>query len=372
MTAAFKNDIEYSKQLFKEFEDICYFHDVSMETPNINISDAKTHFGSWDPTSRTLSISRYLIKTYPWHVVIEVLKHEMAHQYVTDILKTRSGHGPLFQQACQKLGVHPQFARSGGNISSDMMCLHKALSPDAEKMTKKVEKLLSLATSDNEHEAQLASKKANDLIQKHNLNRLKRNNFRKNDQVTYIVITHKKKRIESIQKSLLAILRDFYFVNTVTTNLYDAQDQLAYRSMVLFGTPENLQVAEYVYHYLFRSVKSLWNENRIKFGYTRKDKVSFDMGFTRGIRARLEQTQLKDAVADTGTKTMAITSSTLVSIMKQKNKTEVKRVFPKLKKSTYGSHFKGSAYKNGYKNGKSTLIKKAIHKKDSGTTPLLS
>jgi len=372
VTTAFSNDIEYSRQLLEEFENICYFHGVRLKTPNINISDSKAVYGSWEPASRTLSISRYLIDEYPWYVAIEVLKHEMAHQYETDILKSNTGHGPSFKHACKKLGVHPSFVKASGNISSDMLDLTRTLAPEAERMIKKVEKLLSLATSDNEHEAQQASKKANNLIQKYNLDRLKPRSHGSSDKVTYAVITHKKKRIESIQKSILAILRDFYFVDTVTCKFYDAQDLNSYQSMVLLGTQENLQAAEYVYHYLYRTGKTLWSDNRVKFGYTRKDKVSFDMGFTNGIRRTLKKAQSQVAVAGEGSKAMAVTFKALTAAVRQKNQTEVTRLFPKLRRSSYGSHFRGAAYNNGYQNGKSTLIKKGIHNKKAGATVLLS
>jgi len=304
--------------------------------------------------------------------VLEILKHEMAHQYESDVLKTSPGHGASFKQTCQKLGVHPNFIKSNGDITSDMLDLTTTLASDAEKMIKKVEKLLSLATSDNEHEAQQASKKANDLIQKHNLDRLEPCSHDSYDQVTYCVFTHKKKRVESIQKSILAILREFYFVDTVTCTRYDPQDLDSYKSIVLFGTQENLLVAEYVYHYLYRTGKTLWSHNRVKSGYTRRDKVAFDMGFTNGIKTTLEKARSQITVPDKGSKTMTVTFKALATAIRQKNQAEVTRLFPKLKRSSYGSYFRGNAYNDGYQKGKSTLIKKGIHNNKAGATPLLT
>ncbi len=372
MTTQLENNIKYSKQLVEEFEDICYQHGIDLKRPHIHISESKSVYGSWEPVSRTLSISRYLIEEHPWTVVIEVLKHEMAHQYESEILKFRPGHGPSFKQACEKLGVHPGFVKARGNISSDMLDLKKTLAPEAGRMIKKVEKLLSLATSDNEHEAQLASKKANDLIQKYNLDRITSGRQDNNYPVTYSVITHKKKRIESIQKSILAILRDYYFVDTVTCKLFDAKDLDSYQSMILFGTRANLQVAEYVYHYLYCTGKTLWDENKGKFHYTRKDKVSFDMGFTKGIRATLETAQSRIAVTNIKSKAVTLSFKTLAATIREKNQVEITRVFPKLEKYAYGSHTRGAAYNNGYQNGKSTVIKKGIHHKKAGTSALLS
>jgi hypothetical protein len=159
MEKIYCKEIAWINQVLEEYEDILYYHGVHMDKPSFSISESKRHYGSWEPDTRTISISRYFIEKYPWYLVIEMLKHEMAHQYVSEVLKEESIHSLPFKKACQKLGVHPEFCKASIDISSIIAKLKKELSPRAEKMISKVEKLLSLGKSDNEHEARLASKR---------------------------------------------------------------------------------------------------------------------------------------------------------------------------------------------------------------------
>ncbi|WP_022669351.1 DUF2786 domain-containing protein [Desulfospira joergensenii] len=362
--------ILWSRQLIVEFQNICHSHGICMKLPGVNISESKVHYGLWEPGSKTLSISRHLIEDYPWPVVLEILKHEMAHQYVSEVIKGEEIHGPLFKEACQRLGVHPDFIRAGGAITSDMLIQDKDLSPRAGLMIRKIEKLLSLANSDNEHEARLASKKANDLIQKHNLDLFKDKDHGQKSRATYRVITHKRKRIESLQKSILGILRDFYFVDTVTSSIYDPHEGESFRSIVLFGLQENLEVAEYVYHYLLGTGKKFWKESRQRHGYQRGDKVSFDIGFVNGIRKTLEKSNPpEEPPAGIDKRFPAVTLNALIN---KENQIELNRVFPRLRKIAYGRHRKGAAYEKGYEKGEKTLIKKGIHHRRTGLPPLLN
>ena len=97
----------------------------------------------------------------PWGAVIEVLKHEMAHQYVHEVLgeTEQTPHGRAFREACARMGVD---ARASGV-------------PDAppgtgeEKIVERITRLLALAESPNRHEAEAAMAAAQRLMLKHNL-----------------------------------------------------------------------------------------------------------------------------------------------------------------------------------------------------------
>jgi hypothetical protein len=68
---------------------------------------ASTHtLGRYDYGQRVLSVSQALALEKPWSTVLEVLKHEMAHQYVFEILGVldETAHGPAFREVCEKLG----------------------------------------------------------------------------------------------------------------------------------------------------------------------------------------------------------------------------------------------------------------------------
>lgn len=73
-------EIRWAAQLAREHRTISWRYGVNLTTPIINISSGKKTVGWWDDRKKTLSISDHLIKTEIWDVVLEVLKHEMAHQ----------------------------------------------------------------------------------------------------------------------------------------------------------------------------------------------------------------------------------------------------------------------------------------------------
>jgi len=76
------------------------------------------------------------------------LKHEMAHQFVHEVLgEQEAPHGPAFRATCARLGIDQ---RAGG-------LPQPAQSADQRRLLERVHKLLALAQSDNQHEAEAAA-----------------------------------------------------------------------------------------------------------------------------------------------------------------------------------------------------------------------
>ncbi|THB80153.1 MAG: DUF2786 domain-containing protein, partial [Desulfobacteraceae bacterium] len=358
-------EILWAGQLLKEFEQVCISHGLNLRRPAFNISESAIQYGSWDPVTRRLSISRHLIENHPWHIVVEVLKHEMAHQYVNEVVKARETHGPIFRKACKMIGVHPFFMGAGNVMSSDIPGLTGKISSRAGALIQRIEKLLSLTRSANEHEARLAAEKAQELIQKHNLEQFspeaERNLTENQDPMDfragYRVITHKKKRIESFQKGIAGILIEFYFIDVVTAGIYDAHDHDTYKSLVLFGTWENLEAAEYVYHYLFSTGNRLWKAAKRSHGYGSRERVSFLMGFLQGIRDNLELARMPKGEVNADRGAVIEAMSALTESLRQQNRMEIQRVFPRLSRGRRSMYRLGDAYDQGVKTGKNTTIR---------------
>src|SRR3974390_2566830 len=74
--------------------------------PTLELVANRGPLGRWLPATRTLEISRPLVLDHPWGAVIEVLKHEMAHQYVHEVLgeTSQTPHGRAFRDSCAGLG----------------------------------------------------------------------------------------------------------------------------------------------------------------------------------------------------------------------------------------------------------------------------
>ena len=133
----------------------------ALKTPQIALSDATSFLARWLRALSTIEFSRaFVAKAESWGVVIEVLKHEMAHQYVHEILgEDESPHGPAFRAACERLGID---ARARGLPDAQ-------LDPAGQRVLERVHKLLALAESDNRHEAEAAAAAAQRLMLRHNL-----------------------------------------------------------------------------------------------------------------------------------------------------------------------------------------------------------
>ena len=364
-------EIRWALQLSREHKSISRQYGADLTTPTINISSGESNLGWWNSKTKTISISSHLIKTEVWDLVLEVLKHEMAHQYVFEFYDDADIHGKYFKLACKKLGVHPAFIAGGKDYPEKLQNFKGKLPADAKKMLRKVEKLMALGQSANQAEAQSASRKANYLLNKYNLQRI--NSGDDNPDIKYLTICHKKKRIESIQRALLSILKNYYYVNCLTSYTYHAQDDTVYKSIVLVGKEEALKVAEYAYHFLIDAGQNLWQNFKKQKNGKRGDKLSFDMGFIAGIehnhKMMFEHSEIKI------NKDTFLPVKTVRSLMEQnqrENQTEVSRLFPRLRTVRYGRHQASSdAFKEGFKNGKNTHINKGMTSRGTKISGLL-
>lgn len=359
-------EIRWALQLSREHREICWQYGVDLATPTINISSGEKKLGWWSSGTNTISISSHLIKTEVWDLVIEVLKHEMAHQYVFEFYGNADIHGKYFKLACKKLGVHPAFIAGGKDYPERLQNFKGELPADARKMLRKVEKLMALGQSGNEAEAQAASRKANYLLTKYNLQKL--NTGDGNLDIQYLTICHKKKRIESIQRALLPVLKAYYYVNCLTSQTYHAQDDTVYKCIVLVGKKESLTVAEYVYHFLIDAGQTLWQNFKRQNNAKRGDKISFDMGFIAGIKHNhkmmFEHPQLKH---NQDTFLPVKTVKALMEKNQIQNQQELSRLFPRLRTIRYGRYQASSdAFKQGFENGKKTHINKGVTSRGTG------
>ncbi len=250
----------------------------ALRPPLIALSDGMGTLGTWSPTGRTLSLSRSLVTTRPWGVVVEILKHEMAHQYVDEVLRAdETPHGPAFQDVCRRLQIDPA---AGG------------LPDSASKAMRKVQRLLALSGSDNEHEAQSAARAARRLMLRHNLSEsdgTSRFGFRQ-------LGTPSGSR-PLYGKLLAAILVDHFFVSGIWVSAVAVKTGKRGRVLEICGSPENLEVACWMHSFLLQSADRLWKAHREQTGAPGRDRQRFFAGVMMGVRQQLEAQQRQDEEA---------------------------------------------------------------------------
>ena len=278
-------------QLYKEHERICWQYGVRLPVPVIEISDSTTTWGSWHPAVRMIRISAGLIRHSTWDVVINILKHEMAHQIVSELFASRDAHGDPFDRACDMVGLPPEFRGASGDLPRIIPgpAERASLSPH-HQMLVKIEKLLALAESGNEHEALLAMEKANHLIAKYNISRIEQ---RRQSEYDCIIINPKKKRIENYQRKICAILTNHFFVKIILSDLFDADLCCTHKTIEILGARENVLMAHYVYSFLLAQMDCLWQQYQRTHTTTGRQKRSYRLGVADGFHRKLAAQQGK-------------------------------------------------------------------------------
>ena len=252
----------------------------ALKQPLISLSDGETALGLWQPERRSLSISVSHVERDPWLEVMETLRHEMAHQYVSEVLRVdgERPHGEAFRQACHKLRCSPRAraaAAAGADDGSD------------PRVLRLIKKTLSLAASPNEHEAQAAVDKARDLLLRYNvdlveLDRARSFGIRRLGPV--------KGRRTSYELWLALLLQDFFFVEVLWVFDYDAARDKSGTVLQVHGTATNLEMADYTYSYLVELLERLWQQYRRERGLkSNRERQRYYAGVLEGFHRKLQQ-----------------------------------------------------------------------------------
>jgi hypothetical protein len=204
------------------------------------------------PEVRAIEIARRLVLEHPWGVVVEVLKHEMAHQYVHEVMgkHDESAHGPAFRELCERLGID---AGAAGLPAAS------ATTAEDARVLGRIARLLALAESANVHEAQAAMNAAQRLMLKHNLesvadHRRPGYGFRHLGKPTG--------RVGEADRLLGAILGKHFFVEVIWVPVYRPEEGKRGSVLEVCGTPANLEMAAYVHAFLTHAADHLWQEHK--------------------------------------------------------------------------------------------------------------
>ena len=253
----------------------------ALREPLLRLGRSQQQLGRWDGSIRTITISELHIKRDPWLWVMDTLRHEMAHQYVEEVLEVRNEnpHGPAFREACKRLRCLPKDADCNQLAGHE---LHKE-----EKLARKLRKVLSLTSSPNEHEAEVALRKARFLMLKYNIDLVEMDAER---QFEMRCLGQIKGRHMSYELWLASILNEFFFVEVIWAQSYDALRDRMGTVLQVFGTPCNLDMAEYIYDYLAQTIHGLWGSYRANRGInSNRERQCYFAGVLEGFYRKLQQ-----------------------------------------------------------------------------------
>lgn len=315
----------------------------ALRPPRLTLSDSRTTLGQWRPLTRTIALSTDLVHHQPWRVVEEVLAHEMAHQYVHEVLGVTDEppHGPAFQRVCRDAG-----------ISADATGLPHVDGEDP-RVLRRIRKLLALATSDNRHEAEAAMRRAHRLMLEHNIETADagaRFDFRQ--------IGPAKLRFFAWEKAIWGLLGRHFFVQIVSVPVYLPQRDRWGTTAEAIGTPENLDLAEHVEAWLRTTALRLWAAH--KRNRKAKDRNAFLTGVILGFSEKLSRSARE--AAETG---LVWTGDPALAEYQTAR-------YPRLRAARRTSIRVGSAYRAGRAEGEQLVLHRPIRASARRTGRLLT
>jgi hypothetical protein len=251
-----------------------YLRDA-LRPPSFELHAGESTLGRWYRERRLITLSRKLVFEHSWGVVEEVLKHEMAHQFADEVWNAHdeTAHGFGFRAACERLAIDP--AASG-------LPEEAPLADDEQRMIQKIARLLSLASSPNQHEAEAATLAARRLMHKHNVDAQSSRRA-----YTFKHLGKPVRRLEESARVLGRILGDHFFVEVIWVRAYQPLDRIQGTVMEVVGTPSNLAIAEYVYAYLTHAAAELWAAHQD--GKKAAGRLRFQAGVMHGFLDKLER-----------------------------------------------------------------------------------
>lgn len=177
-----------------------------------------------------------------------VIRHELAH-YITFINYRGfiQSHGSEFMETCKQLGW-------GESVFRASVCLdggQNTTEIEESGVLRRVKKLMALASSSNQNEAELAMIKSQQLLLNHNIE----SKYIAGDEGERVFLKRimKQKRENAKMRSIASILETF-FVSTV----YSRSEDFIY--LEIMGSAVNIEIAEYVAIVLQTELDSLWNQ----------------------------------------------------------------------------------------------------------------
>lgn len=385
-TKGFENFTEsansvWTKKLVSEFHtqnNRVFKHTTKeMDTPNFQITNSTAKWGTWDPQTKTISISRHLLHNYSWDAVVHTLKHEMAHMIVTEIFPANqyASHGEAFKKACDIMGIDSDATHSSG-FKDDFRLSEK------EKILSTIYKLFALGQSNYENEAKMAVAKAYQLMFKHNISFSEMPNQKHIFTSRPVGLSWPK--IPSYVKKLARIIENYYFVKHIymyARSDYRSERDVNYRFVEFYGKPENLDIAEYVFHFLINEGERQWalfqktDEFKNRHNKTQKDE-SYDWDYAydyrKKRRAAFSKIAFIEGVFDGFSTTLAEQKTEVIKNVGDDCKAVV-LANDKILEDNYTNHYRPKSWhssrsygnRNGYHNGhsvgKDIRISPAVH-----------
>jgi Protein of unknown function (DUF2786)/SprT-like family len=309
----------------------------ALESPTIQLVSSTGRLGCWTKETRALELSRALVTRHGWGVVVEVLKHEMAHQYVHEVLGQtgETPHGPTYREVCGRLGID-------GSATG----IPDARDNGEERIVERVARLLALAESPNVHEAEAAASAAQRLMLKYNIHLQKDARSR---GYAFAHVGRATGRVTESERILAMILGKHFFVEVIWVPVYRPLDGKRGSVLELCGSPANLAMAEYVHAFLTDTAERLWNGHQKTFGVRgNRDRRTYLAGVMSGFAEKLS----RQATTHREEGLVWVKDADLGHYFRRRH--------PHVRNVRYGGNPKNEAFARGRDAGRRIILRKGI------------
>jgi hypothetical protein len=337
------------RALSASYEDLnATFFRRQLRRPQLAFSDARSQLGRWLGTERTIELSRWLLAEQGWGVVVEVLKHEMAHQFVDEVLGERGApHSAAFRRVCEERGFD---ARATGMPSG-------APTGDENRVLERVAKLLALAESPNEHEAHAAMAAAQRLMLKYNIDSV---HTKGTQSYCFRHLGRPSGRVDESQRLLAGIISEFFFVQGIWVPVWRPLEGKRGSVFEVCGTHENVELAEYVHSYLTHTAEQLWKSYKRAQGIRRNaERRTFLAGVMTGFRDKLKRERA------------AAERHGLVWVGDPELSRFLRARHPHVRWARYGGGQRSGAFSQGREAGREIVLKRGVGSGPSADAPRL-
>lgn len=349
--------------------------------PNIN-----RKWGSWEPSTRIMTFAALLLRNFEWGAVEHVMKHEVAHQIVSEIFDMdcyRVSHGAAWERACKIVGIEPIRCDSEKFLASFK-------GTEGSRMTDKVRKLIIHANDEaaTEEEAMTFMRKARELMLRHDI---EMKDVMGTDRVWVSrPFGPNFERWPSYMWALGNLLGEHFNIKHIRT--YGPRICYNYTSRLeLFGEPDNLDIAEYVGHALLNQAERLYEEhkknvakdkleeereNYYPYRRSRLSKRAFIEGIIEGYSSKLRDDRraaereiglqvAKERASAKGQKYEAGDEAIVPAYDEELLKEMYGRAYPHTRMIS-ASRSRGDGWGAGHKAGKGLSLSKGVHHGSNG------
>jgi hypothetical protein len=211
------------------------------------VFEGKTKWGYFDANNYEIGLNSKISHQSNEQLLISILRHELVHYLC--FIKYGAGHNPHgseFVGMCESFGY-------GSDISSatyNEQEVKSSVSEQDQKVMVKVKKLLQLADGSEGHESESALLKANQLIEKYQLENIVSTSD-ESSQTVYLKRIINGKRRNGKHQAIYDILELFH----VQPVFHSGSQGF---SLEVIGELSNVEVADYVASFLDHELERLW------------------------------------------------------------------------------------------------------------------